>query len=158
MFTNDLSSSKIGQVSHFPILSLNTVTNALTRAIQSVNKRKNIQSCQLEFFQCSQHKQILILNFLVFLLFCPCPVVRLSPLGTVATTGLLYQPQMIDDGDCGSTGGMMMFRENRSTVRKPAPSATLSTTNPTRPDPRSNLGCHGGKPATNFLSYGASVF
>jgi hypothetical protein len=26
--------------------------------------------------------------------------VRLSPLGTVATTGLLYQPQMIDDDDC----------------------------------------------------------
>jgi hypothetical protein len=27
--------------------------------------------------------------------------VGLSPLGTAATTGLLYQPQMIDDGDCG---------------------------------------------------------
>jgi hypothetical protein len=27
--------------------------------------------------------------------------VRLSPLGTAATTGLLDQPQMIDDGDCG---------------------------------------------------------
>jgi hypothetical protein len=25
--------------------------------------------------------------------------VRLSPLGTAATTGLLYQPQKIDDGD-----------------------------------------------------------
>jgi hypothetical protein len=25
--------------------------------------------------------------------------VRLSPLGTAATTGLLYQTQMIDDGD-----------------------------------------------------------
>jgi hypothetical protein len=23
-----------------------------------------------------------------------------SPLGTAATTGLLYQPQMVDDGDC----------------------------------------------------------
>jgi hypothetical protein len=33
--------------------------------------------------------------------------VRLSPLGTAATTGLLYQPQMIDDGDCGAIGGMM---------------------------------------------------
>jgi hypothetical protein len=28
--------------------------------------------------------------------------VRLSPLGTPAATGLLYQPQMIDDGDCGA--------------------------------------------------------
>jgi hypothetical protein len=27
--------------------------------------------------------------------------VRLSSLGTAATTGLLYQHQMIDDGDCG---------------------------------------------------------
>jgi hypothetical protein len=26
---------------------------------------------------------------------------RLGLLGTAATTGLLYQPQMIDDGDCG---------------------------------------------------------
>jgi hypothetical protein len=51
--------TKIG-VSHYPIpshrLSLNTITNALTRALQSVNKRKNIQYCQLKFFQCSQHK------------------------------------------------------------------------------------------------------
>jgi hypothetical protein len=29
---------------------------------------------------------------------------RLSPVGTAATTGLLYQPQMIDDGDCGAIG------------------------------------------------------
>jgi hypothetical protein len=32
--------------------------------------------------------------------------VRLSPLGTAATIGLLYQPQMIDDGDCIAVGGM----------------------------------------------------
>jgi hypothetical protein len=38
--------------------------------------------------------------------------VRLSPLGTAATTGLLYQPQMIDDGDCGAIGGMKMGRGN----------------------------------------------
>jgi hypothetical protein len=47
--------------------------------------------------------------------------VRLSPLGTAATTGLLYQPQMIDDGDYGETGGMKIGRGNRSTLRKPAP-------------------------------------
>jgi hypothetical protein len=46
---------------------------------------------------------------------------RLSPLGTAATTGLLYQPQMIDDGDCGEIGGMKIGRGNRSTRRKPAP-------------------------------------
>jgi hypothetical protein len=47
--------------------------------------------------------------------------VRLSPLGTAATTGILYQPQMIDDGDCGEIGGVKIGRGNRSTRRKPAP-------------------------------------
>jgi hypothetical protein len=35
--------------------------------------------------------------------------VRLSPLGTAATIGLLYQPRMID-GDCGEIGGMKIGR------------------------------------------------
>jgi hypothetical protein len=51
--------------------------------------------------------------------------VGLSPLGTAATSGLLYKPQMIDEGDCGAIGGMKIGRRNRSTLRKPAP-ATLS--------------------------------
>jgi hypothetical protein len=42
-------------------------------------------------------------------------------LGTAATTGLLYQPRMIGDGDCGKIGGMKIARGNRSTRRKPAP-------------------------------------
>jgi hypothetical protein len=46
--------------------------------------------------------------------------VRLSPLGTAATTGLLCQAQMIDDDDCGSTGGIKIGRGNRITWRKPA--------------------------------------
>jgi hypothetical protein len=36
-------------------------------------------------------------------------------------TGLLYQPRMIGDGDCGKIGGMKIGRGNRSTRRKPAP-------------------------------------
>jgi hypothetical protein len=68
--------------------------------------------------------------------------VRLSPLGTAATSGLLYKPQMIDEGDCGAIG--------RITQRKTCPSATLSTTNPTWPDPGSNPDHRCGKPATNF--------
>jgi hypothetical protein len=40
---------------------------------------------------------------------------------------------------------------------KTCPSATLSTTNPTRPDPGSNPGRRSGKPATNRLSYGAAL-
>jgi hypothetical protein len=35
-------------------------------------------------------------------------------LGTEATTGQLYQPQMIGDGDCGEIGGMKIGRRNRS--------------------------------------------
>jgi hypothetical protein len=42
-------------------------------------------------------------------------------LGTAATTGLLYQPQMIGDGDCGEIGGMKIGRGNRRTRSKPAP-------------------------------------
>jgi hypothetical protein len=47
--------------------------------------------------------------------------VRLSPLGTSATVGLLYQPRMIDDADYGAVGGMRIGRWNQSTRRKPAP-------------------------------------
>jgi hypothetical protein len=46
---------------------------------------------------------------------------RLSPRGTAATINLLYQPLMIDDGDCGAIGGMKIGRGNLSTRRKPAP-------------------------------------
>jgi hypothetical protein len=41
---------------------------------------------------------------------------------------------------------------------KTCPSATLSTTNPAWPDPDSNPGRRGGKPATNPLSYGTARF
>jgi hypothetical protein len=43
-----------------------------------------------------------------------------SPLGTSATVGLLYQPRMIDD-DYGAVGGMRIGKGNRSIGRKPAP-------------------------------------
>jgi hypothetical protein len=47
--------------------------------------------------------------------------VGLSPLGTATTSGLLYKPQMIDEGDCGAIGGMKSGRGKQSTRRKPAP-------------------------------------
>jgi hypothetical protein len=47
--------------------------------------------------------------------------VRLSPLGTSATVGLLYQPRMIDEDDYGELGGMRIGSGNPSTRRKPAP-------------------------------------
>jgi hypothetical protein len=46
--------------------------------------------------------------------------VGLSTLGTAAATGLLYQHQMIGEGDYGAIGGMKIGRGNRSTLRKPA--------------------------------------
>jgi hypothetical protein len=46
--------------------------------------------------------------------------VRLSPLGTSATTGLT-EPSPDDDDECGAVGGMRNGRGNRSTGRKPAP-------------------------------------
>jgi hypothetical protein len=52
--------------------------------------------------------------------------VGLSPLGTAATSGLLYKPQRIDEGDCGAIGGMKIGRGNRSTRRKPAPAPLCS--------------------------------
>jgi hypothetical protein len=48
-------------------------------------------------------------------------VVRLSPHGTAVATGLLYQPQMTDEGDCGAIGGMKIGRGNRSTQRNSTP-------------------------------------
>jgi hypothetical protein len=70
---------------------------------------------------------------------------RLSPLGTAATSGLLYQPQMIGEGDCGTTGGMKIGRGNRSTRRKPAPAPLCPPQIP-----------HDQTRATNRLSYGAA--
>jgi hypothetical protein len=80
--------------------------------------------------------------------------VRLSPLGTTATSGLLYQPQMIDDGDCGAVHGMKIGRGNRSIRRKPTP-ASLCPPQIPDPDPGSTPGRE--KPATNRLSYGSAV-
>jgi hypothetical protein len=40
---------------------------------------------------------------------------------TAVTSGLLYQPQMIGEGDCGAIGGMKIGRGNQITRRKPAP-------------------------------------
>jgi hypothetical protein len=47
--------------------------------------------------------------------------------GTAGTTGPLYQPRIIGDGDCGEIGGMKNGRGNRNTQRKPAPARHSST-------------------------------
>jgi hypothetical protein len=64
--------------------------------------------------------------------------VRLWPLFS-----LLYQAQMIDDDD------RLWIGRGNQVLGETCPSATLSTTNLTWPDPGSNPGSRGGKPATN---------
>jgi hypothetical protein len=82
---------------------------------------------------------------------------KTESLGTATTTGLLYQPQMIGDADCGETDGNEDWQGKPKYSEKTCPSATLSTTNPTWLDPGLNPGRRGGKPATNRLSYGAAI-
>jgi hypothetical protein len=80
---------------------------------------------------------------------------KLGPLGTAA----IYCPIVPAPGDWG----WWIIRWNEDWQEKPkyaektCPGATLSTTNPTWPDPGSNPGRRSGKPATNRLSYGAAV-
>jgi hypothetical protein len=57
--------------------------------------------------------------------------VGLSPQGIATTSGLLYKPQMINEGDCGAIGGMKIGRGKPKYSENTCPSATLSTTNPT---------------------------
>jgi hypothetical protein len=83
--------------------------------------------------------------------------VGLSPLGTAATSGLLYKPQMIDDGDCGAIGGMKIGRGNRSTRRKPAPAPLCPPQIPHNQTRARTPDSRGGKPATNRLSYGTAT-
>jgi hypothetical protein len=53
---------------------------------------------------------------------------------------------------------MILTGENRSTGRETCPSATLSTTNPTWIDLKSNLGLRGERPAIDSLSHGTALF
>jgi hypothetical protein len=69
--------------------------------------------------------------------------------------GLLYQPQMIMMMIVEQSVGCELAGETEVLGEKPA-SDTLSTTNPTLPDPGSNPSRRGGKPATNRLSYGTA--
>jgi hypothetical protein len=53
-------------------------------------------------------------------------------------------------------GGMALAGENRRTLRKACPGATLSTVNPTWIDPGANAGLRGERPATNHLNHGTA--
>jgi hypothetical protein len=80
----------------------------------------------------------------------------LSPLGTAAITGLLYQPQIIDNGDCGAIGGMKIGKGSWSTWRKPSPAPFCPPQIPhDRTQARTQAVAVGSR-QTNCLSYGAT--
>jgi hypothetical protein len=79
--------------------------------------------------------------------------VRLNP-KLQPLVGLLFIPQAMyeyEESRWKDTG------ENRRTLRKTCPSATLSTTNPIWTGPGANPGLRDEKPATNCLSHGTAV-
>jgi hypothetical protein len=96
-------------------------------------------------------------GFLTIIIVIIVSGVRLSPLGTAATTTQLYQPQMINDGDCGEICLIKIGRGNRSTRRKPAPTPFCSPQIPHDQTRARTPSRRGGKPATNRLSYGAAL-
>jgi hypothetical protein len=63
----------------------------------NINNQKNFETCR---------------NINTFLFFIILSGVRLSPLGITPTSGLLYQPQVIDDSNYGATGGVKTGRGN----------------------------------------------
>jgi hypothetical protein len=103
------------------------------------------------------HKQTVIMdtrNWTLELFFFIIGVGLTSP-GTAATSGLLYSPRwqmrvIVEQLVEWRLAGKPKYSE------KTCPSAILSTTNPTWPDPCKNTGRHGGKPVTNRLNYGAA--
>jgi hypothetical protein len=73
------------------------------------------------------------------------------------TTSLFYQPQMMDGWSwLWSNWWNEDWQGKRRYSEKTCPSTTLSTTNPTWPDPGSNPGRRGAKPLTNRLVCGAA--
>jgi hypothetical protein len=78
-----------------------------TTEIDSIAKDPLFDNCMLK--NSLPRKQRICLSIIFSIILSG---VRLSPLGTVATAGLLYQHQMIDDGDGGAMGGMKIGRGN----------------------------------------------
>jgi hypothetical protein len=91
------------------------------------------------------------INYLIHFFFFIASVVRLSPLHCGHFWPTVPAP---DDrwGWLWSNWWNEDWQGKPKYSEKTCPCATSSTTNPTWPDP----GCHGGKPVTNCLSYGAA--
>jgi hypothetical protein len=76
-------------------------------------------------------------------------------LGTATTIGLLYQPRMIGEGDCGEIGGINIGR-GTEVLGGNLPQCHFVHHKSYMIDPGLNPGGRGGKPATNRLSYGGA--
>jgi hypothetical protein len=63
----------------------------------------------------------------------------------------------LEDGDCGAIGGINDWDGKPKYLKKTCSSATVSTRDPTWPDPGSNPGHCSGKPEINCLSYGMAM-
>jgi hypothetical protein len=83
--------------------------------------------------------------------------VRLSPLGTAVTVWPIVPVPDDRWWWLWSSRWNVNWQGNPTYSEKTCPSATLSTANPTWPDPGSNPDHHGGKLATNRLSYGMAL-
>jgi hypothetical protein len=87
-------------------------------------------------------------------------VTRSRTAGRTPWTGDQLVARSAASGDCedGEVGGMKWFWKGKPKCsEKTCPDATLSTTNPTWPDPVANPGRRGWKPANNRFSYGAGL-
>jgi hypothetical protein len=89
--------------------------------IASLNNKLKTEARKANFYQTTRRHTKKIIFFNLYFYLVSLGGVRLSPLGTSATVGLLYQLRMIDDDDYGAVGGMSFGRRNRSARRKPAP-------------------------------------
>jgi hypothetical protein len=119
-----------------------------------INRKKNIRMKQWKVSDFVPSKcNVVHYSFFVFRFFYWWGGTK--SLGTAATSGLLYKPQMIDEDDGGAIGGMKIGRGNRSTRRKPAPAPLCPPPIPHDQTQARTPGHRVGKPATNRFSYGA---
>jgi hypothetical protein len=98
-----------------PSQGLEQESNTLAQHRLKLQRQISSFVIQAPFFRIPFQSYMLCIIFIIIFL----TGVRLSSLGTAATTSLLHQPKMIDDGDCGEIGGMKISTGNRSTRRKP---------------------------------------
>jgi hypothetical protein len=77
-------------------------------------------------------------------------------IGTAATFDLLCQPRVIVKMIVEKKMGCRLAGETEVLEKNVPQRHFCPSQHPTSPDPGSNPGRHGGKPATNRLSYGAA--